>query len=330
MKVEVENVQMRSPLDSAPFFSRLTFSWMNPLFKVGSQRPLEESNIYALPRSLASKILHDKLQGSWNLEKKKKGEEASLMTAAFRVYAVDILLGVLWLGLYSTSVIAQPYIIEALLNYFGGNHVNFFGLQNGFAIAAVLGGISLVGSIGSSYGFYSAMLIGIAARCSTMLLIFEKSLSLSNAAKSKHTTGQIVTLMSADAERLLLGFQFFPWFIMAPVLIIIAIAFLVLEVDYSIIGAILLVLIIMIAQILIGFSVGKVRQQLVKVTDDRVKVMNECLQGIRVVKFYAWEVPVAQRVNELRNSELVKILTYLAYKTLNAVNRYFVARYTLN
>jgi len=324
------NIESIAPLDQASFFSRITFRWMTPLFKIGAQRPLEESDVYCLPKSHVSKNLHDKLVRSWNLEKKIKGKNASLMSAAFRVYAIDIMFGVFWLAVYSASVIAQPYFIEALLNYFNGVHANIVGLKNGFSIAAVLGGISVFGSLGSSYGFYSAMIIGIAVRCSTMLLIFEKSLSLSNAAKSKHTTGQIVTLMSADAERLLLGFQFFPWFIMAPVLIIIAIAFLVLEVDYSIIGAILLVLIIMIAQILIGFSVGKVRQQLVKVTDDRVKVMNECLQGIRVVKFYAWEVPVAQRVNELRNSELVKILTYLAYKTLNAVNRYFVARYNLN
>ena len=120
--------------------------------------------------------------------------------------------------------------------------------------------------------------------------------------------------MSVDAERLLLGFQFFPWLFVAPALIIFAMAFLVVEVGYSSIAAMLLLIIINYCQMLVGSSVGKVRQQLVKFTDDRVKVMNECLQGIRVVKFYAWEVPVAQRVNELRNSELVKILTYLAYK----------------
>eukprot|EP01042_Synura_sphagnicola_P006575 gene6575-8407_t len=46
--------------------------------------------------------------------------------------------------------------------------------------------------------------------------------------------------------------------------------------------------------------------------------MNECLQGIRAVKFYAWEAPLASRVNELRASELAKVLNYLSYKTLNS------------
>ena len=34
----------------------------------------------------------------------------------------------------------------------------------------------------------------------------------------------------------------------------------------------------------------KVRQAKVKVTDRRVKLMNEVLQGIRILKYYAWQV----------------------------------------
>jgi len=54
-----------SPLENASFFSRITYSWLSPLFQQGARRPIEEGDIYDLPRVYGSKILYDKLQKAW-------------------------------------------------------------------------------------------------------------------------------------------------------------------------------------------------------------------------------------------------------------------------
>jgi ABC-type multidrug transport system fused ATPase/permease subunit len=55
-----------------------------------------------------------------------------------------------------------------------------------------------------------------------------------------------------------------------------------------------------------------IRRKKVKVTDARVKIMNEILSGIRVIKYYAWELAFADRIATTRLRELV-LLKQLAY-----------------
>ena len=57
---------------------------------------------------------------------------------------------------------------------------------------------------------------------------------------------------------------------------------------------------------------NEIRKKKVKVTDTRVKLMNEILSGIRVIKYYAWELAFAEKVEVVREEEL-QLLKLLAY-----------------
>ena len=56
----------------------------------------------------------------------------------------------------------------------------------------------------------------------------------------------------------------------------------------------------------------QIRRKKVKVTDTRVKLMNEILSGIRVLKYYAWERAFSEKVEIVREEEL-NLLKQLAY-----------------
>ena len=58
--------------------------------------------------------------------------------------------------------------------------------------------------------------------------------------------------------------------------------------------------------------VSKQRRKVLHYSDLRVKMMNEILSGIRIIKFYAWERPFGKEVGRLRQKEL-DALTKLAY-----------------
>jgi ATP-binding cassette subfamily C (CFTR/MRP) protein 1 len=60
--------------------------------------------------------------------------------------------------------------------------------------------------------------------------------------------------------------------------------------------------------------VSTMRRKVLKYSDLRVKMMNEILTGIRIIKFYAWEKPFGKEVGRLRQKEL-EALTKLAYTT---------------
>lgn len=77
-----------------------------------------------------------------------------------------------------------------------------------------------------------------------------------------------------------------------------------------------------------------------KLKDQRIKLMNEVLNGIKVLKLYAWEVAFLRRINDIREQELkcirqkailnavssaiwtfVPILVYFPFLLLNIPNR---------
>jgi ATP-binding cassette, subfamily C (CFTR/MRP), member 1 len=60
--------------------------------------------------------------------------------------------------------------------------------------------------------------------------------------------------------------------------------------------------------------VSSMRKKVLKYADLRVKMMNEILTGIRIIKLYAWEAPFGKEVGRLRQKEL-EALTKLAYTT---------------
>ena len=55
-----------------------------------------------------------------------------------------------------------------------------------------------------------------------------------------------------------------------------------------------------------------IRRIKMKETDKRVKLMNEILSGIRVIKYYAWEYAFTQKIRLIRSREL-DLLRQLAY-----------------
>ncbi|KAH6939774.1 hypothetical protein HPB50_021578 [Hyalomma asiaticum] len=47
---------------------------------------------------------------------------------------------------------------------------------------------------------------------------------------------------------------------------------------------------------------AKLRAKTAALTDERIRLVNEFVAGMRVIKMYTWEMPFAQLVNNMRNS----------------------------
>ncbi|KAG2204776.1 hypothetical protein INT47_004051 [Mucor saturninus] len=118
------------------------------------------------------------------------------------------------------------------------------------------------------------------------------------------TTGTIVNLMSTDSQRI--SDFTTSWFtiIEAPIELFVGITFL-----YSLLGSsCLLGLSVMIITLPLNHynSVffAQTQEKLMEARDRRVSLMNELLQGIRQIKFFAWELSWEKRVLEARNEEI--------------------------
>lgn len=74
---------------------------------------------------------------------------------------------------------------------------------------------------------------------------------------------------------------------------------------------------------------SKLRLQVALRTDCRVGIMNEIIQGIQVIKMYAWEIPFQKVVAEARRMEVSKIRLVSYLRGVNLSTMVIIERSTL-
>ena len=171
-----------------------------------------------------------------------------------------------------------------------------------FAVLLML--VTMFQTVLLSWYFYNMYIIGMWTKASIISAIYRKALVVTAESKKGSTSGEIVNLMSVDAQKIsdLLPYLNMLW--SAPLQIGVAIYFL-----YQILGApVFAGLGTMIALIPInGFSAAitrKLQMKMMKQKDVRVKKMNELLSGMKILKLYAWEPSFMKEVVDIRNVEL--------------------------
>ncbi|CAG2112257.1 unnamed protein product, partial [Medioppia subpectinata] len=122
--------------------------------------------------------------------------------------------------------------------------------------------------------------LGMRARTACCTLMYKKSLKLNQLSMGKTTLGQIINLMTNDANR----FEHFPLFAI---------------------------------QFYMGKMFSKVRLMIAKLTDKRLQYMVEIISGMRVIKMYSWEQPFADLVAEARKQEVSCIQRSCFLKAIN-------------
>ncbi len=154
--------------------------------------------------------------------------------------------------------------------------------------------------------------LAIFVRTAVSTLLHEKSLCISAAGRAETSTGQVVNMMSNDTTQLQRFIQFGGMTLVAPLQIVVALALIYQQVGNATWVGVAFMLALAPVNVVVFSVVGKMRRKVLKYSDLRVKMMNEILAGIRILKYYAWERPFAREVGKIRDSEL-KALTRLAY-----------------
>jgi hypothetical protein len=57
-------------------------------------------------------------------------------------------------------------------------------------------------------------------------------------------------------------------------------------------------------QIYLARLKSRIGFEITTITSNRVQIMSEILSAIRLIKFYAWEMPFYERIDDIRNKEL--------------------------
>uniref|UniRef100_A0A1L8DV41 Putative peptide exporter abc superfamily protein n=2 Tax=Nyssomyia neivai TaxID=330878 RepID=A0A1L8DV41_9DIPT len=313
MEALSENKKPANPREKANFFSYLVFWWVLPIFFKGRKKELEEDDVYEALKSHKSDYLGDKMCKAWEREikvKKEKGQKPSLLRAALAVFGWKILL----LGLFLAAIefllkVSQPLFLGGLIAYYTSN--------NGVIRDAYLyaGAVILCSALTVLF-MHSFMLSnlheGMKLRVSMCSMIYRKALRLSKNALGDTTVGQVVNLLSNDVGRLDLSIIFLHYLWVGPLETFVVTYLMYREVGVSAVFGVIFLLLFIPLQAYLGKKTSVLRLKTALRTDERVRLMNEIIQGIQVIKMYAWEKPFGKLVEKARIKEL-KVIRYVSY-----------------
>src|SRR5579859_4114670 len=234
----------------------------------------------------------------------------------------------------------SPLLMKALINYANEAYIAHMTGQPGPQIAQGIGyaiglaGMQTVQSICQHHFFYRSMMVGAMSRSALISVIYRKSLVLSNKvsldfplplqypstfstspsnflqARMEFTNGKITNLMSTDSSRVdfAAGYCHIGW--VAGIQVCIILAILIVNIGPSALAGFGLLILSapVLAKIVRKLAIKRFKST--KFTDARVRLTQEILNSMRVIKYYAWEKSFLGKVIDLRESEL-KIVRFL-------------------
>ncbi|ESN96295.1 hypothetical protein HELRODRAFT_163344 [Helobdella robusta] len=331
------------PEAQASFLSRMTFFWITGLIYEGYKKTLKESDLWGLHPRDVTRSNANVLQQKWNEEvascarynKKvlesiegstvEESETTHLSSSPAtsyasninnvipnvlsKVYGPRILLSHFFKIFCDLLIMVGPQLQSYLISFIETSSTQGH-VWKGYLYACLFFFNTLLYSILFQQVFHVGMNAGMRMNASIIALVYKKALTMSSEARKTTTVGEIVNLMSVDSQRLqdATGYLWMVW--SSPFQIVLSMYFL-----YGILGpSIFAGVAVMILFIPINAWVSAVQRKMqtdqMKRKDDRIKLTNEILNGIKVIKLYAWELSFKEKVSAIRNLELVTLKKY--------------------
>ncbi|XP_053494146.1 multidrug resistance-associated protein 1 [Ictalurus furcatus] len=325
-------VRNACPVQDASFLSKMLFWWFSGLVVKGYRTPLQAEDLWCLrDEDTSHKILSD-LEEEWTTERTKlqqqekqlsssvvlgtrlpdqaqllrklQKEQSSgfcLLRTLARNFGPYFLSGTLCLVVHDAFMFAIPQVLSLLLGFMREEDAP---LWKGYFYATLMFLLSCMQSLFNHQYMYSCFTVGMRVKTAVMGLVYRKSLVINSAARRTCTVGEIVNLVSADTQKLMDFVVYFNAVWLAPIEIALCLFFLWQHLGPSALAGITTVFLIFPLNGFIAKKRSKLQEIQMKFMDGRIKLMNEILNGIKILKFYAWEKAFLEQVLGYREKEL--------------------------
>ncbi|XP_019850009.1 PREDICTED: multidrug resistance-associated protein 4-like isoform X2 [Amphimedon queenslandica] len=294
---------------------RTFFCWVDPLFWLGCRRSLDFSDLYKHPPEADSRLVLDNFNKYWSMElqRKKDGRTPRLLVAWLKCTWWRVCIQGLLLFLEVCGMVALSELLGSLTDYFVIESPTSVDTRNAYLFAMGLGLVSLAIMFFHGMNFHQGFLIGLLTKIMFSSAIYQKTLSLSQTTVGQKTIGHIVNLASNDIQKFEVAFAMYHFLWIGPIHVVVVTYLLYLEVEWTAFIVTLLLVLQIPLQMTLLYFYSKLRFKATRLTDRRVKVMNEVISGIRVIKMYAWEYAFSNVVSAIRKSEIFMMFKYFMF-----------------
>ncbi|XP_005352384.1 canalicular multispecific organic anion transporter 1 [Microtus ochrogaster] len=252
-------------------------------------------------------------------KKKKKSETTKdfpkswLVKSLFKTFYVVTLKSFILKFIHDILMFLNPQLLKFLIAF-----VSDPGTYSwvGFVFAILMFVVSLIQSFCLQSYFQLCFVLGMSVRTTVMASVYKKALKLSNMARRQYTIGETVNLMSVDAQKLMDVTNYFQLTWSTVLQIVLSIFFLWRELGPSVLAGVGVMVLLIPVNAVLATKNRMIQVKNMKYKDKRLKIMNEILSGIKILKYFAWEPSFRDQVLSLRKKELRNLLSYGQLQTV--------------
>ena len=297
--------------ESSSWLSYLFMTYLDGLFKIGNERTLKLSDLKGIAQQDKSEVLQAKFSAVWDEEMQNNNKKKTLWPLIWRTVGYrNVSIAVILFGISAGIQFGPVLILTKLVKYFTG--LEDMSLEMAWMWVCMLFVLPIISSVTLVHS--NIIMAHIAAQVRNLLIgvIYRKTLRLSSASRQLISTGRIVTMFSADTNLVKIYLGFFNNFYCAPLQIAACLYLLYQQVGISTLVGISFAFFCMPVNGLIFANGNAWRRVKMTFTDQRIKIMNEILSGIRIIKYYGWEEAFMKKISLIRETE-INILKRIGY-----------------
>uniref|UniRef100_A0A668AGB7 Multidrug resistance-associated protein 1 n=1 Tax=Myripristis murdjan TaxID=586833 RepID=A0A668AGB7_9TELE len=286
--------------------------------KYGSEGLLHKNRSVQLPEySVSGEPVHQERHHPIDLLKNhQKTREPSLFWALCLTFGPYYLISCLYKFIQDILMFVGPEILRLLIHFINNSGAPSW---QGYFYTALLFICTCLQTLILQKYFHVCFVTGMRLRTAVIGAVYRKALVISSAARRTSTVGEIVNLMSVDAQRFMDLITYLNMIWSAPLQVVLALYFLWQNLGPSVLAGVAVMILMVPVNAVIAMKTKTYQVAQMKSKDNRIKLMNEVLNGIKVLKLYAWELAFKDKVSAIRESEL-RVLKKTAY--LGAVSTF--------
>uniref|UniRef100_A0A8C2JT29 Cystic fibrosis transmembrane conductance regulator n=1 Tax=Cyprinus carpio TaxID=7962 RepID=A0A8C2JT29_CYPCA len=292
----------KSPVENASYLSKYFFWWTNPIMRKGFKEKLRPSDVYQAPSKDAADILAERLEKEWDREVASGRKKPSLLRALARCFIWPFLLFGFLLYIGEATKTVQPQLLGRIIASFDPVHEPE--RANGYFLAFGLGLLFIVRFLLLQPAMFGLHHLGMQIRIALFSIIYKKTLKLSSRVLDKISTGQLVSLMSANLGKFdqSLGMAHFVW--ISPLQCILCTGLIWELIDVNSFCALAAISLLGVLQAFLSHKMGPYKAQKVLLTNKRLALTSEIMENLHSVKAYGWEEIMETLIKNIRQDEV--------------------------
>ncbi|CAM9118953.1 unnamed protein product [Discosporangium mesarthrocarpum] len=311
-------VKASHSFDGKGFASKLFFFWINPVLDKGSMvETLKLEDTLELPAELTASMLSADFDNSW--QQRVEVGQPSLLWSLHTMFARDFWVAGIFRFVTEACNITSPMIIrELILHIKGESTLVPSSTVGGIFLAFILFAVVLLQASSLQQFIHGVFMVGACVNTTATAAVYNKALRLSKQSLEGSRLGETINFQAKDASKLREVIVFFHNLWAAPLTAVGCTVLLIYVLGPSALVGVCSIPVLIPLETWVAQRSQKYRKSVLKVSDARISLIGEIIDGIKTIKLTSLGDLFGTRVQELRFRELGSIRKAL---TLNAYNQ---------